>query len=312
MRSGDGVLRRAHPIVACYIGDYPEQLLVTGVKTGECPGCDIPCGELGSHGVGAAIKFRDLGNILDALSLVDGDPLGFTKACANVGIKPIYRPFWDDLPYCNIYRAMTPDILHQLYQGLIKHLIAWIKLAWCITSKTYLGIRSNFELPKLHSLRHYIYMIERFGTTDNYSTQYTERLHIDLTKDAYRATNHKDEYIQMTAWLERKEKILFHEKFVRWRLGDTDSENENKQPEQSPHDTSYIRQYKTAKHPSAKAVTLQTLETMYGATYLRAALARFTVKLTRPELSTRQQEDAAQDINLPRTLPTFHKIRFNS
>ncbi|KIJ05946.1 hypothetical protein PAXINDRAFT_103573 [Paxillus involutus ATCC 200175] len=409
MRSGDGVLRRAHPIVACYIGDYPEQLLVTGVKTGECPGCDIPRGELGSHGVDTAIKFRDLGKILDALALVDGDPLGFTKACANVGIKPIYRPFWDDLPYCNIYRAMTPDILHQLYQGLIKHLIAWIKLAYddaeidarckrlppnhnirvfmkgvsglsrvsgaehdqicrfllgividirlpggasparlvrairglldflylaqypCHSTETLnllddalsrfhvnkqifvdLGIRSNFELPKLHSLRHYIYMIERFGTTDNYSTQYTERLHIDLAKDAYRATNHKDEYIQMTAWLERKEKILFHEKFVRWRLGDTDSENENKRPEQSPHDTSYIRQYKTAKHPSAKAVTLQTLETTYGATYLRAALARFTVKLTRPELSTRQQEDAAQDINLPRTLPTFHKIRFNS
>ncbi|KIJ14108.1 hypothetical protein PAXINDRAFT_100326 [Paxillus involutus ATCC 200175] len=75
---------------------------------------------------------------------------------------------------------------------------------------------------------------------------------------------------------------------------------------------SYIRQYKAAKHPSAKAVTLQALETTYGATYLRAALARFAVKLVQPGLSPYQQEDAAHDINLPRTLPIFHKIRFNS
>jgi len=34
-------------------------------------------------------------------------------------------------------------------------------------------------------------VIELFGTTDNYTTEYTERLHIDLAKDAYRATNMK-------------------------------------------------------------------------------------------------------------------------
>ncbi|KIJ58277.1 hypothetical protein HYDPIDRAFT_63703, partial [Hydnomerulius pinastri MD-312] len=99
MRSGDGILRRVHPLVACYIGDYPEQLLVTGVKMGECPGCEVPRGELGrtdDH------RFRDLRSILDALSLVDDDPVEFTKACTKAGIKPIYRPFWEDLPYCNI------------------------------------------------------------------------------------------------------------------------------------------------------------------------------------------------------------------
>ncbi|KAH7903442.1 hypothetical protein BJ138DRAFT_1020610, partial [Hygrophoropsis aurantiaca] len=42
MASGDGVLRRGHPLVACYIGDYPEQVLVSGAKTGECAECDIP------------------------------------------------------------------------------------------------------------------------------------------------------------------------------------------------------------------------------------------------------------------------------
>ncbi|KIJ60180.1 hypothetical protein HYDPIDRAFT_32446 [Hydnomerulius pinastri MD-312] len=391
MRSGDGVLRRTHPLVACYIGDYPEQLLVTGVKTGECPGCDIPRGELGS--TDTAHEFRDLKNILDALGLVDGNPLQFTKACAQAGIKPIYRPFWQDLPYCNIYCTITPDVLHQLYQGLVKHLISWIKLAYgeaeidarckrlppnhnmrifmkgisglsrvsgtehdqichfllgividirlpggaspvrliravrglldflylaqypCHSDETLalldnaltqfhdnkgifvdLGIRTAFELPKLHSLRHYVYMIQRFGTTDNYN--------------AYRATNHKDEYVQMTAWLECKEKILFHENFIRWRQGL--AAPLSPEPARAPVDMSYVREYKTAKHPSAKGVTFQTLETTYGATYIRAALARYAIIITRPELSARQVENATQDINFPHTLPLYHKIRFNS
>ncbi|KAI0727006.1 hypothetical protein C8Q72DRAFT_758883, partial [Fomitopsis betulina] len=34
--------------------------------------------------------------------------------------------FWEQLPYVNIYRSITPDILHQLLQGVIKHLLSWI------------------------------------------------------------------------------------------------------------------------------------------------------------------------------------------
>ena len=51
-------------------------------------------------------------------------------------------------------------------------------------------------------------MIERYGTADNYNTEYTERLHIPFAKDAYNATNSKDEYPQMTQWIERKRKFL--------------------------------------------------------------------------------------------------------
>lgn len=37
--SGDGAARYCHPIFAAYIGDYPEQVLVTLVKSGLCPVC---------------------------------------------------------------------------------------------------------------------------------------------------------------------------------------------------------------------------------------------------------------------------------
>jgi hypothetical protein len=44
--SGDGVIHRGHPILAAYVGNYPEQCLVTGAFTGDCPGCDCPRNEL--------------------------------------------------------------------------------------------------------------------------------------------------------------------------------------------------------------------------------------------------------------------------
>ncbi|KAH7905921.1 hypothetical protein BJ138DRAFT_1017013, partial [Hygrophoropsis aurantiaca] len=123
--SGDGTVRRGHPILACYVGDYPEQVLIAGTKTGECPKCDIGRGDLGNPD--AEFSFRHLGKILDALALADADSVAFTQACKNNNIKPVYNPFWTDLPHANIFQSITPDILHQLYQGMIKHLIAWIK-----------------------------------------------------------------------------------------------------------------------------------------------------------------------------------------
>ena len=61
---------------------------------------------------------------------MDGDPTEFARACVAAGIKPTYHPPWYDLPYVDIFQSITPDVLHQLYQGLVKHLVAWLVSAF--------------------------------------------------------------------------------------------------------------------------------------------------------------------------------------
>ena len=124
MTSGDGVTCQTLPLFACFVGDYPEQVLVSGCKTGECPKCDIHQEKLGD--LGTQSSYQDLQKVLDALSTFDNNPVGYSSACSKVGIKLIVHPFWESLPYLDIYLSLTPDILHQLYQGVMKHLIAWV------------------------------------------------------------------------------------------------------------------------------------------------------------------------------------------
>ena len=135
-----------------------------------------------------------------------------------------------------------------------------------------LGVREHFNIPKLHYLKHYMNFIKLHGTTDNYNTKYTERLHIDLVKDAYQSTNQKDEYSQMTIWLERIEKLWHHTSYIQWRLDGkpTPSWNSEEKPPQ----------LSLAKYPSHYGVSLQSLIQDYGATEFSDAFTWYWVKLT--------------------------------
>ncbi|KAI0336980.1 hypothetical protein BDW22DRAFT_1340702 [Trametopsis cervina] len=402
MASGDGIVRRTHPIVAAHGGDYLENFLVVGCKMGECPRCTVSTGNLGNFDTDYPL--RNIGKVLDALRKFDTAPLEFPQACHEAGIKQIPHPYWEDLPYCNIFMAIPPDILHQLYQGLVKHLISWIVSAFdkdeidarCrrlppnhhlryfskgITSLNRLtgqehsdiarillgliidmplpegqspvplvkasralldflycaqypvhststldnlhhaleqfhkykqvfvelGIRNDFELPKLHFAKHYVALIKSLGTPDNFNTEYTERLHIDYAKNAYAATNHKEEFTQMTIWLERKEKILRHEKHIQWCLAG--------RPQIIPNQSLYplppSSPIQMTKYPSQKAVPLAKLTESYQAPFFEDALARYITRHCNPAFTSAQVEARAADLDLPlRSLPVYHKAHF--
>ena len=111
-----------------YIADYPEQLLVAGTKNGECPKCMISHNALGP--IDEPMERHNITAVLQAFESAEHNPCGFLDACAVLKVKPINHPFFQSLPLLNIFQSLMPDILHQLYLGLVKHLLAWLKVAF--------------------------------------------------------------------------------------------------------------------------------------------------------------------------------------
>ncbi|KAG0693111.1 hypothetical protein DFH29DRAFT_985579 [Suillus ampliporus] len=64
-----------------------------------------------------------------------------------------------------------------------------------------LGVREHLDIPKIHSLLHYVDSITWFGTTDNYNTEMMEQ--------GWYTSNHCNEMPQMISWLSRREKVIF-------------------------------------------------------------------------------------------------------
>lgn len=64
------------------------------------------------------------------------------------------------------------------------------------------------------------------GTLDGSTTETSERLHIDLVKEAWRATNHRDTHLlQMLRWLDLRERITAFDRYMDWRDRGEESED---------------------------------------------------------------------------------------
>ena len=147
-----------------------------------------------------------------------------------------------------------------------------------------------------------------FGTTDNYNTKQSERLHIDLAKNAYRATNRKDEYSQMTMWLERREKVQQHNASIDWRQNHLQSIRT-----WTPIGPLCVRaqSVKIAQMPSSKAVPFPDIYQKYRAYLFQDALADFIAGVNNPGLGTCALRTHAADTLLSfRTVRVYHNIKF--
>jgi hypothetical protein len=78
------------------------------------------------------------------------------------------------------------------------------------------SIRADFNIPKLHSMMHYLGSLRALGSANGYNTESPERLHIDYAKDGYRASNGVDYIAQMTKWLQRQEAVDRHTAYLDW------------------------------------------------------------------------------------------------
>ncbi|KAJ7820515.1 hypothetical protein B0H14DRAFT_3147084 [Mycena olivaceomarginata] len=306
VEGGDGKTRRVYPILASYVADYPEQCLVACSKYGTCPKCLRGAADLQEPLAGVP---RTPDWTLEIIR--GGEDTGtenkFHDYCMEHEVAGVHQPFWQGFPLTNISLSLTPDVLHQLYQGVFKHLVGWCQklmteaeldarirslppsfgirhfdkgisslsqvsgkerkamariLLGCLVGRLpvkgiracraildfiYLSqytthddgtlaslrnalevwhenrdffitatVREDFNIPKFHSLLHYVDSIQYFGTTDNYNTEMFERLHIDFAKNGWRASNRRDEFPQMITWLGRQEKISSFAAYQEW------------------------------------------------------------------------------------------------
>ncbi|KAI9428379.1 hypothetical protein H4582DRAFT_2092395 [Lactarius indigo] len=368
--------------------------------SGQCPKCLVPANQLGNYD---SFPTRNHLDAIDTYLLASEDICQFCATCREAGLKSIFHLFWSVLPLVDIFISITPNVLHQLLQGVVKRLTTWLitifgaaEVDACCrllppnhhislfasgittlsqilgkehkdicrfllglviglplpggqlpsrliratralldfvylvqypshTSKTLqrledclahfhenkevfvdLGMCEHLDLPKIHSLLHYRSSIALFSTTDNYNTEQSECLHIDFTKDAYRATNRKGEYTQMTTWLEHHEKIQMHMAFIKWQQQHNPTSPPTLITSTRPLHvgTQYL---KMTQHPTVKAVTFDELAASYGAIDFQDALVDFIALVNYPGASAAMLRTQTADMLLLfRSVPVFH------
>ncbi len=113
----------------------------------------------------------------------------------------------------------------------------------------------------------------------------------------------------MTIWLERKEKMMRHQQYIKWQLDGRPRVSSHL--EWTPPGLELDRTLTLTKHPAARSVPLDVLVSQYGATHFRTALERFIALTNEPDLTRAQLERKLWGVRIPFTkLPVWHRIKF--
>lgn len=121
MVCADGKIRLVFPILAAYVADHPEQCLVVGCRQNFCPKCLCHPKKRGKN------IFSDPRDPFRTRTILrQKEQGGRPRPFKAQGLTPVFQPFWASLPHADIFACITPDILHQLHNGIFKkHLVNW-------------------------------------------------------------------------------------------------------------------------------------------------------------------------------------------
>jgi hypothetical protein len=112
------------------------------------------------------------------------------------------RTFRAFLEFCYIARrdVITEDHLAELQTALARfHQYRNIYIET--------GVRSNFLLPRQHSMMHYHSLIRKFGSPNGLCTSITESKHIRAIKEPWRRSNHSEALGQMLVTNQRLDQL---------------------------------------------------------------------------------------------------------
>jgi hypothetical protein len=119
LKAADGVMRSCHPVLGMYIADYPEQVLLTCIKTKCCAICMALQGDvaLGNGVLYPSRRTAETQNLRDQYSSQDlWQKYGFAEEL----------PFTSGWFLSDIHESIAPDLLHQIMKGMLKHVMDWV------------------------------------------------------------------------------------------------------------------------------------------------------------------------------------------
>jgi hypothetical protein len=195
--------------------------------------------------------------------------LGVIACAADERVIQVVRAVVDFISYAR-FEVHTESSLEKMDR-------AWSAIHENKTIFLELGIRENFNIPKFHSLIHYVSAIRSHGTLDGYNTESPERLHIDFAKAPFRAGNKRDYTAQMVTWMSRQDAVRRYDMFLRWAKGKGNigeqeygdsGEAEPKRKRQRKEDDIEVRGcrgYRVAKTPGYGNVTVDDLVNKFRA-----------------------------------------------
>ena len=114
----DGQVRRSYPILAAWIADYQEHVILARIIDRLCPVCEIQRNEMAQEPSSRVRGFRDRDPMSYQQTLERGNPQD-AEYLSSIGLRAEENPFWR-VPLCNVYSLWQPDPLHLLHLRILK------------------------------------------------------------------------------------------------------------------------------------------------------------------------------------------------
>ncbi len=186
MVDGCGDVCHCFPLLAAYLGDYPEQVLVN-----IAPYDASPVTTATRNDTGAAKRFpeRTYEVIMEALQELREefgeeqtaqDTLTYHTKASSFGLSAVCEPFWENLPHVQPNKMMTPDILHNAHGFFRHHVVQWV---FKLVGKAEFDLRVS-SMPRMVGLKAYPNGLSKFKQWTGRDAREVQRYIIGLIQGA--------------------------------------------------------------------------------------------------------------------------------